>query len=256
MKQTGNDPINLRDISNNCRNCTVHELCLPLGLADDDIDKLNNIVKRSQPLHRGDFLFRIGDPLQYLYAIHSGSIKTYSASADGTEQITGFHLPGELIGLDAISDSTHPCAARALETTSVCRIPYNRLSELSAKLPSLHEQLIRVMSKEISTDQKLMMLLGKKTAEERLASLLLSISKRLSMRGFSDREFNLSMSRIDIANYLGLAVETVSRLFTRFHDEGLINNQRQHILIEDMDQLCDLAGASCKRLRDQKKVAE
>lgn len=246
-------PINLSDIRKSCRTCTVHELCLPLGLNEDDIESLDKIIKRSAPLQRGDYLFRIGDPLKYLYAIHSGSIKTYSSSTNGTEQITGFHLSGELIGLDAISENKHPCAARALETTSVCRIPYTRLSELSAQLPSLQSQLMRVMSREISTDQKLVMLLGKKTAEERLASLLLSLSKRLSQRGFSDRDFNLSMSRIDIANYLGLAVETISRLFTHFQEAGLLNIQRQHIHIKNMDALCDLADINYTHTPEHKK---
>jgi CRP/FNR family transcriptional regulator, anaerobic regulatory protein len=157
---------------------------------------------------------------------------------DGHEQVTGFHLPGELVGLDAINSDEHPCAARALETTSVCEIPYDRLEELSTQIPSLQHQLLRVMSKEILRDENMMMLLGKKSADQRLASLLLSISSRNQQRGFSPREFNLSMSRN--------AVETVSRLFTRFREDNLLTVQRKNVKIHNLDQLHEIAGVTPK----------
>lgn len=227
-----------------CANCNLHNLCLPLGIDIQDIKRLDDIINRKRPLARGEYLFQAGSPFHAIYAIRSGSVKTFTATEDGQEQVTGFHLPGELVGLDAISSDTHNCSARALETTSVCEIPYDQLEELSSHVPSLQRQLLRVMSKEILQDEHMMMLLGRKAADERLAAMLVSISNRFKQRGFSAHEFNLSMSRNDIGNYLGLAVETVSRLFTRFQEEGLLETERKHVRILDLERLSTLAGAN------------
>ncbi|MFO7593888.1 MAG: fumarate/nitrate reduction transcriptional regulator Fnr [Pseudomonadota bacterium] len=227
-----------------CKDCNLFQLCLPVGIDAQELEELDNIIKRRRPVKRGEHLFRVGDPFQAIYAVRSGSIKTYTPTEDGHEQVTGFHLPGELLGLDAINLQHHPCAAKALETTSLCEIPFNRLEELSTRLPSLQHQLLKIMSKEILHDQSLLMLLGKKSAEERLAALLLSLSDRYRQRGFSPTDFYLSMSRNDIGNYLGLAVETVSRLFTRFQEEGLLNVQRKHVCITDFDRLSAIANAA------------
>ena len=237
---TKNNPdkvVTLSKIKIACQSCSLFQLCLPLGLQGDDLERLDGIIKRSHPLKKNNALFHQGDKFQAIYAIRSGSVKTYTIADDGSEQITGFYLPGELVGLDAISEDTHPCTAKALETTSYCEIPFNQLEQLSGELPSLRHQLLKIMSKEITHDANLLMLLGKKTADERLASLLLSLSTRLKNRGFSETEFNLSMSRNDIANYLGLAVETVSRLFTRFQDHGLIKVEGKFVQIMALDQL-------------------
>jgi CRP/FNR family transcriptional regulator len=227
-----------------CANCNLHHLCLPLGIDTQDIERLDDIINRKRPLARGEYLFRAGAPFHSIYAIRSGSVKSFTATLDGQEQVTGFHLPGELVGLDAISSDSHNCSARALETTSVCEIPYQELETLSARIPSLQRQLMRVMSREILQDEHMMMLLGRKAADERLAAMLVSISNRFKQRGFSAREFNLSMSRNDIGNYLGLAVETVSRLFTRFQEEGLLETERKHVRILDLERLSVLAGAN------------
>ena len=227
-----------------CKDCNLFQLCLPVGIDAQELDELDSIIKRRRPVKRGEHLFRVGDPFQAIYAVRSGSIKTYTPTEDGHEQVTGFHLPGELLGLDAINLQHHPCAAKALETTSLCEIPFNRLEELSMRLPSLQHQLLKIMSKEILHDQSLLMLLGKKSAEERLAALLLSLSSRYQQRGFSPTDFYLSMSRNDIGNYLGLAVETVSRLFTRFQEEGLLKVQRKHVCITDIDRLSAIANAT------------
>ena len=233
--------ISLSSIQVACETCSLHQLCLPLELSHSDIEELERIIRRRRPLQRGENLFQAGDPFTAIYAIRSGSLKTFTNTDDGQEQVTGFHLPSELVGLDAITTERHNCTARALETTSVCDIPFNRLQELGARIPGLQRQLLRIMSREILEDQDLMIWLGKKSAEERLASLLLRISKRFTERNFSAREFNLSMSRTDIANYLGLAVETVSRLFSRFQAEGLLSVDRKHVVIEDMDALQQMA---------------
>jgi CRP/FNR family transcriptional regulator len=225
-----------------CSNCNLHQLCLPMGIDMEEVERLDNIVKRRRPLPRGGYVFHLGDEFGALYAIRSGSVKTYTITEDGSEQITGFHLPGEIIGLDAINTGRHPCGARALETTSICEMPFGRLEELATAVPGVGRQLLRVMSREIHADSELLTLLGKKSADERLAALLLSLSMRFQARGFSSREFHLSMSRHDIGNYLGLAVETVSRLFTRFQQQGLIEVRNKYIQLKEIGQLQELAG--------------
>jgi CRP/FNR family transcriptional regulator len=232
----------LSQASLSCEDCSLHRLCLPIGISAEDMERLDRIIKRKRPLARGEHLFRIGDRFRAIYAVRSGSVKTYTLTDNGSEQVTGFHLPGELVGLDAISPERHQCAARALETSSVCEIPFDRLEDLTVKIPALHHQLLRVMSQEILDEQGMLLLLGKKTAEERLAALLLSLSGRYHERGFSANEFRLSMSRNDIGNYLGLAVETVSRMFTRFQNEGILSVQRKNVRLLDVPRLKIMAG--------------
>lgn len=235
--------IDLHGLKKACSNCSLHDLCIPMGVSDQELDALERIINRRRPLQRGEYLYRPGDRMQALYAVRAGSVKTSSISDDGLEQVTGFHLPGELLGLDAISDGIHPCTARALETTSVCEIPYDRLEDLAGQVPGLQRQLFRIMSREIQFDEHLMTLLGKKSSEARLAAFLLSLSKRFGERGFSRQEFNLTMSRNDIANYLGLAVETVSRLFTRFQQLGLLEVNRKLVQLIDMEGMHQMAGS-------------
>ena len=214
-----------------------------MGLDPHDVDRLDEIVKRNRPLHRGDYLFREGDKFQCLYIVKTGSVKTYAPSEDGGEQVLGFHLPGELIGLDAIEKSRHHCSARVLETSAVCEVPFHQLEDLSTTIPSLQHQMYRLLSREISQDENMLTLLGKKNAEERLAAFLLSLSERFKRRGFSPSDFHLSMSRHEIGNYLGLAVETISRLFTRFQDEKLLKVERKHIQLLDIERLrCVVQG--------------
>ena len=219
-----------------CKNCTLSTLCLPMGLTPEDVERLDDIVKRTRPLHRGDFLFRNGDRFRSLYVVKTGSLKTFAPSAEGGEQVLGFHLPGELVGLDAIDKDAHACSARVLETSAICEIPFPRLEELTATIPSLQHQMYRLLSKEIAHDTDMLLLLGKKNAEERLATFLVNMSRRLHQRGLSATDFHLSMSRHEIGNYLGLAVETVSRIFTRFQEEGLLKVDRKHV------QILNLAG--------------
>jgi CRP/FNR family transcriptional regulator len=234
--------IDIASIKQACSGCNLHQLCLPLGISSEDIQRLDALVKRHRPLARGHHVFHLGDEFSALYAIRCGSVKTYTITEDGSEQITGFHLPGEIIGLDAINASRHPCGAKTLEITSICDIPFNRLEELALRVPGLARQLLRIMSREIHADEELLTLLGKKSAEERLASLLLSLSRRFQQRGFSPHEFRLSMSRNDIGNYLGLAVETISRLFTRFQQQGLIEVRQKYIRLQNIEQLQEVAG--------------
>jgi CRP/FNR family transcriptional regulator, anaerobic regulatory protein len=227
-----------------CKDCSLAPLCLPLSLNLEDMEALDDIVKRGRPLKKGEFLFRQGDTFASVYAVRSGALKTFSLSDGGEEQITGFHLPSELVGLSGMDTEAYPVSAQALETTSVCEIPFERLDELSVQLPQLRRQLMRVMSREIRDDQQMMLLLSKKTADERIATLLVNLSARFRARGFSPNQFRLSMSRNEIGNFLGLAVETVSRVFTRFQASDLIEAEGKEIQILDPIQLCALAGGT------------
>lgn len=229
--------ISFENIKIACSGCNLVTLCLPMGLDPDDVDQLNKIVKRNRPLHRGDLLFRDSDKFHCIYVVKTGSVKTYAPNQDGEEQVLGFHLPGELIGLDAIEKGRHHCSAKVLETSAVCEIPFTQFVELSAYIPSLQHQMYRLLSREIIHDEEMLTLLGKKNAEERLAAFLLSLSQRFQRRGFSPSDFYLSMSRHEIGSYLGLAVETISRLFTRFQDERLMDVERKHIQLLDMARL-------------------
>jgi CRP/FNR family transcriptional regulator, anaerobic regulatory protein len=245
--------ISLENIRVACRNCSLSSLCLPMGLAPDDVERLDEIVKRTRPLHRGDFLFREADRFRSLYVVKTGSVKTFAPSPEGGEQVLGFHLPGEVIGLDAIDKDMHACSAKVLETSAICEVPFTRLEELTATIPSLQHQMYRLLSKEIGHDTDMLLLLGKKNAEERLAAFLLSLSKRLHKRGLSATDFYLSMSRHEIGNYLGLAVETVSRLFTRFQDDGLMHVDRKHIQLLDVGSLESLVGGAGQNRRQQQQ---
>jgi len=224
-----------------------------MGLKMEDVERLESIVKRSRPLHRGDQLFRRGDRFEALYVVKTGTVKTYAPSGEhGSEQVLGFHLPGELLGLDAIDRDCHVCSAKVLETAAICEIPFQRFEELAARVPSLQRQMYRLLSKEIVQDSEMLLLLGKKSAEERLATFLLSLSQRLSRRGLSPTDFYLSMSRHEIGSYLGLAVETVSRLFTRFHEEGILGVDRKHVRLIDLAALETLSDNAPSTHRHQR----
>ena len=230
---TGNR-LDLQHLRQACSKCSLADLCLPHGLSQDDTQRLDTLVQASAPLHAGQHLFRVGDAFQALYAVHSGYFKTYATDDTGREQVLGFHLPGELMGLGAIYPNQHPVNAVALDTATVCRLPYNDLAGLAAQMPSLQRQLLRLMSKGIAGSQALS---GDFTAEERLAAFLMSLSHRLQQRGYSPTEFILAMTRRDIANYLRLATETVSRTLAQFEAEGLITVERRSLRILEPDKL-------------------
>jgi CRP/FNR family transcriptional regulator len=229
--------VDLKQLKIACQNCRMTEICLPRGLDQGELEKLNDIVGRNRPLKRGESLYRQGAELHSFYAVHSGTLRSYTVTQDGTEQTMGFYLTGELVGLDGLETGIHSCTTEALETTSICEIPYDRLQNLCSELPSLQHQMLRLMGKEISGDQDAILLLGSRTAEERLAAFLLSLSRRFSERGFSASEFNLSMSRHDIANYLGVAVETISRQFSNFDKDGILSVKHRNVKILDLSRL-------------------
>jgi len=237
-----NKVVRLSQIKVACSECSLRTLCLPLGLDKEGIEQLDMLIKRPKPLQRDQYLYRTGDHFRSIFVVRAGSVKTYTITQTGEQQITGFHLPGELIGLDGVGTDSHCCDAQALETTSICQFPFSQLEELSLSVPGLQRQLHRLMSKEFVSEQHLLLQLGKMNAEQRLASFLVNLSVRSAQRGFSATEFNLSMTRTNIGNYLGLAVETVSRQFTQFQEKGLITAVRRYIHILDLLELKKMAG--------------
>jgi len=229
-----------------CHDCSISQLCIPYSLNQTELDRLDAIIERKKPLQKGEELYCAGDDFKALYAIRSGTIKSYTITEQGDEQITGFHLAGDLIGFDALSSKVHPSFSEALETAMVCEIPYDILDNLSEELVSLRQQIYSLMSTEICNNQGMILLLSKKNAEQRLAAFIYNLSTRFAERGFSPREFRLAMTRGDIGNYLGLTVETISRLLGRFQKIDMIQVQGKYITVVDSVALAQMAGAKQK----------
>lgn len=223
-----------------CRECSLATLCLPLGLTSDDVNKLSSVIQTNRIYHRGDVLFRNTETFSKLYVVKSGSVKSYTEHSETGEQILGFHLPGEVVGLDGVASGSHQSSATALETTACCEMPFAQLEKLTAQIPSLQHHLYRIFSKEIGQENQMLTLLGRFNAEQKLAAFLLSISTRLNQRGLSATEFQLSMSRSEIGNYLGLAVETISRLFRKFQEQGLVQADRKRVKLLDNQRLASM----------------
>ncbi len=220
-----------------CSQCNLRELCLPVGLTPEDMGRLDTLVANRRTVRKGEALFRHGDEFLSLFAIRLGTFKTRVNTLDGRDQVTGFQIAGELVGLDGIGSGQHACDAVALEDAEVCVIPYAMLSEVSQELPVLQRHFHRLMSREIVREHGVMLLLGSMRAEERLAAFLLNLVQRLQARGFSSREVVLRMTREEIGSYLGLKLETVSRTLSRLADEGLITVQQRLVQIVDADGL-------------------
>jgi CRP/FNR family transcriptional regulator len=216
-----------------CSNCNLRELCLPLGLSSGELDRLDELVASRRTVLRGETLFRTGDAFESLYAVRTGFFKTSVSSEDGRDQVTGFQMAGELLGLDGISHDRHACDAIALEDSQVCVIPFAELEQLSHQFRELQHQFHKIMSREIVRDHGVMLLLGSMRAEERLAAFLLNLTQRLHARGFSPTSLVLRMTREEIGSYLGLKLETVSRTFSKFQDDGLLEVKQRQIRVLD-----------------------
>ena len=236
------EPVRADATSVACSSCNLRELCLPVGLSAADLDRLDAVIAKRRPIAQGEALFRSGEPFRAIYAVRTGFFKTCIVGRDGREQVTGFQMAGELLGLDGIGNDRHACDAIALEDSRVCVIPFAALEALSRDSVDLQHQVHRIMSREIVRDQGVMLLLGSMRAEERVAHFLLNLSQRLQARGFSSSAFILRARREEIGSYLGLKLETVSRVFSRLHDEGMLDVDKRHIRILDEAALRRLVG--------------
>lgn len=222
----------------------MHQLCLPMGLDSEDITRLDNIIGKRRRLLRDERLYQMDEPFRNLYAIRFGHFKTYQVNANGEQQITGFQMAGELLGMDAISGDRHHCDAVALEDSEVCEIPFARLEELFGQVPTLLRHFHRIMSQEITREQNVMLLLGNMRAEQRFAVFLVNLSARYAARGYSATSFQLRMSREDIGNYLGLTIESISRLLSRFKKQGWISVDKRELSLLDPAMLKALAAGT------------
>lgn len=233
-----------------CHKCSLSNLCLPLAVEENDLERLEDIVLQGKIFNRGEHIFDQSTSVKSCFAVRSGSVKTSIITEGGDEQVTGFFMPGELIGLDSMASDNYACTAKALERTSVCEFPVDKLEQLTRKLPELQHHMYHLMSQEIQNSHQLAMLLSKNTAEERIAALLLSLSSRFQRRRMSPTNFSLPMARNDIANFLGLAVETVSRVFTRFQNQGIIKARGREVELLDVEALQvvtrDFARQGCR----------
>ena len=231
-----------------CSNCNLRELCLPLGLNAQEIDKLETVISTRKRIKRGSALFSAGEKFTSLYAVRSGFFKTCITTADGRDQVTGFQLTGEIIGLDGIVSDRHSCDAIALEDAEVCVMPFDQVEELSREFTTLQHHIHKIMSREIVRDHSVMLLLGSMRAEERLAAFLLNLVQRLHARGFSQSELVLRMTREEIGSYLGMKLETVSRTFSKFVEEGIIEVKQRYVHIKNTEALRQIVNPpACSR---------
>ncbi len=231
------EPVDAHSIKVACSNCNLRELCMPVGLSAEELVRIDEVVATRRKIKRGAILFRNGEPFQSLFAIRTGFFKTCVTAEDGRDQVTGFQMAGEIIGLDGIVNDHHTCDAVALEDAEVCVMPFDRIGDLSREVNALQHHVHRIMSREIVREHGVMLLLGSMRAEERLAAFLLNLVQRLHARGFSRSELVLRMTREEIGSYLGLKLETVSRTFSKFVEEGMVEVRQRHVRILDTDSL-------------------
>jgi CRP/FNR family transcriptional regulator len=230
-----------------CSNCNLRELCMPLGLNAAELLRIDEVVSQRKKIAKGESLFRNGDKFNALYAIRTGFFKTCVSSEDGRDQVTGFQMAGEIMGLDGIVSDHHTCDAIALEDAEVCVMPFEHIEELSREINALQHHVHKIMSREIVREHGVMLLLGSMRAEERLAAFLLNLVQRLHARGFSQSELVLRMTREEIGSYLGLKLETVSRTFSKFAEEGIVEVKQRHVRILNAEALKNLVNnPSCQ----------
>ncbi|MEO7067109.1 MAG: cyclic nucleotide-binding domain-containing protein [Rhodanobacter sp.] len=235
--------LEMYELRRNCGYAAITDFELPAGLSIADFQTLNATVRDRVPLDRGDTLFQQGDSFLSLYVVRAGSLKTMMEGSEGDSQILGFHLPGDIMGIGGLINEHHPCSAEALERSSVLELRYAKLQEVSASVPALHHQLIRVISRALVNEQRHMVMMGKQQAQRRLAVFIRSLAGRYARLSRDPLVLTLSMSRGDIANYLGLALETVSRLFTKMEEDGVLAVNRKSVSILRRDVLDELCGS-------------
>jgi CRP/FNR family transcriptional regulator len=227
----------------NCASCNLREMCLPRGLCAEDMERVENIVYARRRVRRGEALFNPGDEFKAIYAVRCGFFKTSVVDGEGREQVTGFFMGGELLGMDGVGAGRYHCAAIALEDSEVCVMPFALVEKMAREIPGLQRNLHAVLSREIVREHGVMMLLGSMRAEERLATFLLNLSRRFMRRGYAANDFHLRMTREELGSFLGLKLETVSRLFSKFQEEGLLEVNQKHVSIRDSARLEALRAA-------------
>jgi len=225
-----------------CSGCCLKEVCLPGGLDSSELGELEDLTRVKRRVAKGAALYRSGDAFVSLYALRSGSFKCVGSSRAGEEKVTGMHLPGDIMGLDAINTLKHGYDAFALEDSEVCVIPFSRLAHLAQRMPRLQAQLLRILSGDISRDRGLMLLLGAMDAEQRIAAFVLSLSRRYQRLGYAAAKFSLRMTREDIGSYLGLTLETVSRVFSRLQRDGLLCARQKDVELRNVPALQEKVG--------------
>ena len=246
--------LDLARLRRSCADCSLAQLCLPAGIDRNDLGRLDTLVQKRRPLHRGDHLFRAGDALGSVFVASEGTFKTVVINESGEEHVLGFHLPGELFGLDAVGSGRHRCEAIALEDAKVCELPFSSLATVAAQLPSLQRQLLRVMGQSSDRDHDLVDVLSRRQASERIALFVHGLSERYRRIGRPADDFQLPMSRDEIARYLGLVLETVSRGFSRLHEDGVIEVAGRRVRILDEHALHEAAnGCEADGGRPQRK---
>ena len=246
--------LDLARLRQSCGQCTLRQLCLPASIGSEDMDRLDRIVKRRRSIARKERLFSAGSELKTLYVAREGSFKTIALSEDGQQQVIGFHLPGELIGLDALGSGRHRCDAEALEPAGVCEVPLGDLERVAAQVPGLQHQMLRVIGGSMGRDQDHMEMLGRRKASERVLLFLHGLAERYRALGHPEDRFVLSMSREDIANYLGLVIETVSRSFSRLQRAGVIAVRDRQVRILDPPRFAALAHDAVTSKPDSRRM--
>jgi len=227
-----------------CGSCPLGTECFPGAMEPAGLRELEDLVEHTAPLHAGSVLFRQGDPFQYIAVIRLGTVKTYAVDREGREQTLGFHMPGDFIGLSAIDEERHPCNAIALDTVMLCKLPFRVIADLAARMPTLQTKLFRLMSRDIARATQLSC---NTTADERLAAFLIGMADRMAARGYAANRWQFTMSRMDIASYLRLAPETLSRLLRRFQEEGLVTVVGRNVELRGRERLQVLASSGPPR---------
>jgi len=250
MSTPASNVVDLASLRRSCASCTLQQLCLPSTVDAEDLARIDSMVKKRRPLRRGELLYRQGDPMQSLFVAREGAFKTVALSKEGESQILGFHIPGELLGFDALGSGEHQCDAEALGTAEVCEVPFEQLEEFAAQVPSLRRQLLRVIGRSMDRDQAHVEMLGRRHATERVALFLHSLSERYRALGRRPEQVDLPMGREDIGSYLGLAIETVSRTLGKLQEDGVISVHGRRVQITDCAALDRLVHGGDERRTD------